>query len=308
MGWRLAGLTLDHGKTPNMPEVSADGRQKAMAIAAGVAERYGVPTVEPETVSTWLGDNGRTTYLLDVRSAEEFEAGHMRGSRHAAGGQLVQALDQWCAVRGARIVLLDDDAGVRATMTAHWLVQMGWDVHVLAGGVRAHASETGGLPISMANDAMLDAVKTVSVEELKAGDGAIADVDVSGDFREGHIPGAVWGVRPRLEKLLAASPGDGPITLYSEHETRARLAAVDLAGMTDRPVRVLAGGREAWRAAGLPLEASPDAPSDADRIDFLFWVHDRHLGNDQAARDYLAWEEQLPEQIEREGGGGFSIR
>ena len=36
-------------------------------------------------------------------------------------------------VRGARI-LLTDDKGVRADMTASWLAQMGWEVYVLDGG------------------------------------------------------------------------------------------------------------------------------------------------------------------------------
>ena len=51
----------------------------------------------------------------------------------APGGQLVlQATDRWIAVRGARIVLLDD-TGVRARMAAAWLRQMGHrDVFVVA--------------------------------------------------------------------------------------------------------------------------------------------------------------------------------
>ena len=36
-------------------------------------------------------------------------------------------------VRGARI-LLTDDRGVRADMTASWLAQMGWETYVLEGG------------------------------------------------------------------------------------------------------------------------------------------------------------------------------
>ena len=58
---------------------------------------------------------GRTTYLLDVRDPTEFAAGHMPGAINAPGGQLVQATDNWVAVRGARIVLLDD-TGTRAAM------------------------------------------------------------------------------------------------------------------------------------------------------------------------------------------------
>ena len=40
------------------------------------------------------------------------------------GGQLVQGTDNWVAVRGARIVVVDD-TGVRARMSAAWLRQMG---------------------------------------------------------------------------------------------------------------------------------------------------------------------------------------
>ena len=50
-----------------------------------------------------------------------------------AGGQLVQEIDMAAPVRGARI-LLTDDKGVRADMTASWLAQMGWEVYVLDGG------------------------------------------------------------------------------------------------------------------------------------------------------------------------------
>jgi hypothetical protein len=55
------------------------------------------------------------------------------GFASAPGGQLVQETDHTAAVRGARIVLADDD-GVRASMSASWLAQMGWEVYVLEGG------------------------------------------------------------------------------------------------------------------------------------------------------------------------------
>jgi len=56
--------------------------------------------------------------------------GHLKGFRHYPGGQLVQEIDMAAPVRGARI-LLTDNRGVRADMTASWLAQMGWDVYVL---------------------------------------------------------------------------------------------------------------------------------------------------------------------------------
>ena len=88
--------------------------------------------------------------MLDVRDPAEFRAGHRPGSRNAPGGQLVQATDHWVGVRGARIVLVDDN-GVRARMAAAWLRQMGHrDVFVVEGGLEArrphHRSERLAVP------------------------------------------------------------------------------------------------------------------------------------------------------------------
>src|SRR4030095_625325 len=72
-----------------------------------------------------LEARGGPLYRLDVRDPGEDAHGHIKGFRHAAGGQLVQATDQYVGARNATIVLHDND-GVRATMTAHWLMQMNW--------------------------------------------------------------------------------------------------------------------------------------------------------------------------------------
>ena len=75
-------------------------------------------------------DRARTLYLFDVRLPDAFAAGHLPGFRNAQGGQLVQEPDHNAPVRGARIVLTDD-LGPRADMTASRLAQMGWEVLVL---------------------------------------------------------------------------------------------------------------------------------------------------------------------------------
>ena len=63
-------------------------------------------------------------------------------------------------------------------------------------------------------------------------------------------------------------------------------------------VQRLDGGIPAWHAAGYPLEATPAMPTDPERIDYLFFVHDRHDGNLEAARGYLAWEVGLVAQLD----------
>lgn len=310
MGWTLAGYQLEHGSTRSFPEVSPVGFEKARATADKMAAAYGIQRVDPATLDAWRQDSNRSLYMLDVRGQAEYEAGHLPGSVHAPGGQLVQATDAWVAARGARLVLVDDTE-VRAISTAHWLVQMGWDVYVLKGGIGDAGTETGMPPRRVPG---IDAAPVATITPQALADAlqqrtAVAiDVDHSMVYRQRHLPGARWAIRPRLHDVIADLATGKRVVLYSEHETRARLAAIDLQEMADTPVAVLAGGRAAWAAASLPLEASPQEPPDADCIDFLFFVHDRHQGNQQAMRDYLSWEEALPAQIEADGDAKFQVR
>ena len=123
-------------------------------------------------------------------------------------------------------------------------------------------------------------------------------------FRQGHIAQARWSIRPRVAALAGRAI---TTVLVAEEPGVAALAALDLAeaGCTD--IRLLAGDLAAWRAAGLPIRATPDQPADADCIDFLFFVHSRHDGDAEAARQYLAWETGLLDQLDAQERGTFRI-
>ncbi len=309
MGWRLAGFELDHGASRKYPEVSTGGLAKAKERAEAMAKTFGVRKVDLATVDRWRKEKDRTLYVLDVRDAEEYAAGHLPGALHAPGGQLVQGTDNWVGTRGARVVLTDDTE-IRAITAAHWLVQMRWDVYVLEGGIGKAATEKGtpARRVLGIDEIAVDEITPTDLDTaLRDGSAVAVDVDLSGHYSERHLPGAVWGIRPRMDRLAKTLPKGKRIVLYSEHETRARLAVPDLRAATDAPIAVLKGGREAWTKAGLPTEASPGVPPDAERIDFLFFVHDRHQGNEASMREYLSWEEQLPQQIEADGDAAFKV-
>jgi hypothetical protein len=63
----------------------------------------------------------------------------------------------------------------------------------------------------------------------------------------------------------------------------------------------------ALRASGLPLRTGDDALADSECIDYLFFVHDRHDGNKEAARKYLEWETNLVSQLDEQERNTFSI-
>jgi rhodanese-related sulfurtransferase len=130
IGWTLAEQQLEHGADRRTGIGLFEGAQ---TNARDVAYRAGVRHVGPDDATALQTDARRTLYRFDVRTSEDYAAGHLPGFRHYPGGQLVQEIDMAAPVRGARI-LLTDDRGVRADMTASWLAQMGWETYVLEGG------------------------------------------------------------------------------------------------------------------------------------------------------------------------------
>ena len=145
IGWTLAGQTLEHGAARRATPVPEVQRLAAAQQARAVADRAGVKRAQLADVLRFRSETTRTSYCLDVRTPEEYAAGHLSGFASAPGGQLVQETDVTLPVRGARAVLADLD-GVRANMTASWLAQMGWEVWVLDGLQATDCSETGQLP------------------------------------------------------------------------------------------------------------------------------------------------------------------
>jgi rhodanese-related sulfurtransferase len=130
IGWTLAKQELEHGADRRGAAGAFEG---AAANARDVAYRAGVRHLSGEEANALKAQAHRTLYRFDVRSVEDYAAGHIKGFRHYPGGQLVQEIDMAAPVRGARI-LLTDNMGLRADMTASWLAQMGWEAYVLHGG------------------------------------------------------------------------------------------------------------------------------------------------------------------------------
>jgi rhodanese-related sulfurtransferase len=295
MGWELAGLTCARGQTARFSPGAPATAALAFTRADKFATRSGVGVIDAATLAGFAADPARTLYVLDVRDPEEFAAGHLAGSVSAPGGQLVQATDTWIGVRGARIALVDDD-GVRARMAAGWLRQMGHrDVFVVTDGLRAASLPARQVP-------EVPAVETIEADMLDAcGDAVVVDLARSVDFRDGHIPGALWAVRTRLDALRDKLAPAKLVVLTSPDGALARLAVAEAKALTRAPVRVLEGGTAAWVRAAHKLEKNRTVPADADCVDFYLRPYDRNSGVEAAMQAYLSWEIDLVHEIERDG-------
>jgi len=310
MAWHLAGLGVVSGATGRPPEVSAAGLSAGREAASRVAQRCDIPRIDGATLQRWRAEAAeRSLYVLDVRTPEEYEAGHLRGARSAPGGQLVQETDAHVATWGARIVLVDDN-GVRATMTASWLKQMGWsDVAVLTAGPAEGDWMTGRhVPRVLGIEGA--AVSGIGVSELRrslaSGSAVVVDLALSRAYGQGHIPGAWFATRARLPDALGRLPAAKTIVLASPDGRLAQLAATELAGIAAVPVASLAGGTEAWVAAGLPLEQGATHLAD-DADDVVLSARERGQDREAAMREYLEWEINLVNDMASDDDHRFRV-
>jgi rhodanese-related sulfurtransferase len=120
--------------------------------------------------------------------------------------------------------------------------------HDLVAAAKAHVQE---ITVADAPEAILAADVLVDVRE--------AD-----EFAAGHLAGAVHMSRGLLEFKFSANPAlqarDLAIVLYCKTSGRAALAATALHDMGYLNVKSIAGGFDAWVAAGQPV-AMPTVPS-----------------------------------------------
>jgi len=302
MGWQLAGLKCAHGERRHAPDPEGDALAAAAQSAENVAAKYGVSDITSQELAGWQAAPDRTTFLLDVRTEQEFRDGHWPGARHAPGGQLVQATDEYVGVRNARIVLADNPDRVRATMTASWLVQLGYrEVRVL--GERPEHPETGADNVQPPLFREFETITAEALRELsESGDTAVVvDLASSAQYKAQHIEGASWGVRARLAECVSEYGDDRTVVLTSPDGRLAHFAADDLAGQRPQlKILVLEGGTKSWIAKQFSTSSGmSNALTDVD--DTWPKPYDQPERLREAMEEYLTWEVGLVEQVERDG-------
>lgn len=302
--WLLAGYEPGRGETRAVGTPSPAALEKAKAAGAHVAERFGVSTITREQLDAFRAEAGEhTLYLFDVRTKEEFLAGHVPGARSAPGGQLVQTTDRFVGVRQARIVLVDDPDLVRSRITASWLIQMDLPhVHVYPASP-AELTEQGAERIDIAG--LPADVASVTAPELQQhladGTTVLIDLEPAPPYyrTRTYIPGSLVGQAASLPRRLAQIPGTGRIVVTSANGVAARFAAEALAAVTTRPVAALDGGTDAWIAAGLPVAQGLDQPGldPSEALPGLPTLDERRV----TLAAYVRWGDHITDQLTRDG-------
>ncbi|KAL4885956.1 Rhodanese-like domain-containing protein [Aspergillus karnatakaensis] len=303
IGWTLEGLQVDTKKTERAPQPSEDSVQRSREHARKWADHVGVRIIDGAGFRELAAEtNTRTLHLLDVRDPDEYALGHPTSFVNAPGGQLVQATEEWVGVRGARLVLYDTD-GVRARMTASWLVQLGWEVYVL--DEKATVPDLHSLPGSPSWVPSQTGALTINEMYKIPGEKRIVDLARSPVYLKGHIPGAFFASGPNLARDLKTIPGDGPIILTSPDGKVAAANIDDARRSASREILYLSGGTAAWVASGQGLETEPHWLSPP--IDIYKRPYEGTDNNHEKMQAYLDWEYGLVAQLANDGIAGFHV-
>ncbi|KAJ5248586.1 hypothetical protein N7468_000037 [Penicillium chermesinum] len=294
IGWTLEGFELEHRKEERALEPSSQATKLARRHARSWAEYVGVSMIDGDKLAQ-LAATPAGPYPA------EFARGHPAGFSNAPGGQLVQATDEWVGVRGALLVLYDTD-GVRARMTASWLLQLGWEVYVLD----ENSTVPADLSIAKVPSWIPPEAGAISTEDLKRlKEVTVVDLARSPSYRKGHIPGSWHASGPELIRDLKTINNKGPIVLTSPDGEIAAANAGYARNAISRDVFYLAGGTAAWVEAGNAVETETrwlSAPID---------VYKRpYEGTSNARKDmqgYLDWEYGLVAQLANDGVSRFHV-
>ncbi len=121
-----------------MPEAPSPNRFQKLVVAA----KQHITEISPNDAVHEVGCGAAT--LIDVRSAEDWNAGHARGARHLERGEVELEIEEQIPNLDQRIICYCG-GGSRSALVAESLQKMGYrNVRSMAGGFRAW--QAAGLP------------------------------------------------------------------------------------------------------------------------------------------------------------------
>ncbi len=304
-GWSLAGYSLEAGADRlELPDLSEEGIAAAEAYADRLADEDGVRYLDIDRLQALMARRSdETVYLVDVRTEQEYAAGHIPGFRWFPGGQAVQRSDEVAVVKNCPVVFCCDGRA-RAAITASWYRQMGHEhVYAVHGGTSEWQSAGNSLeeghsqtqPLGL-EEARSKARMLAPSELPSASEAIIIFVGTSQQFAQAHIPGSRWVPRGWLEAQIANVAPDkaASVVVTCVDGVASTFAGATLVDEGYADIAVLKGGMRAWQEAGYAIEKGLSgvmhAPTDVVPA-----------GTERGYADmmnYLRWEEELGRKYE----------
>ncbi len=223
---------------PRMKKLNAKGPE----VLGNLPRVQGLPA---KTFNEALEE--KSGVLVDTRSMLGFGGGHIKGALNIGGTPMLSIWGGWLLDPDEPILLVldsdtDPDKVVKLFIRTGYTKFAGY----LVGGMTAW--DNAGFP--------LEDVGQMTVHEVKEAGAALQVVDVRapGEWKKGHVPGAVHIFLPELREQAARLDKTKRVAVYCDSGYRASIGASILKQEGFRCVCNVPGSWQAWKKANFPIE------------------------------------------------------
>jgi glyoxylase-like metal-dependent hydrolase (beta-lactamase superfamily II) len=233
---------------PARPEYFAKDAEINRTGAAPLAELPPLRAISPAELDRMLQDGA---LALDVRSMDEFAAGHVPGSVNIAlGGQFASWTATMLGLVSHPVLIGDADQQIEEARLR--LARVGIEAldGYLAGGVAAW--KQAGLPVATVLQITPDELS----HKLGNGDVQVLDVRRQPEWEAGHIDGATWWPLDNFKVSPPEIDHDVALAIHCKSGYRSMIASSLLQRAGFRRVLNVSGGFDGWLQAKLPSISS----------------------------------------------------
>jgi rhodanese-related sulfurtransferase len=202
---------------------------------------------------------GEDYIILDVRTPEEFNQGHLEGVVHIPVDELEGRLDE---LSKDKPIIAYCKSGGRSSKAAGLLIENGFtQVYNMSGGITEWMGKNYpvvvGEPEAVEESAIIEITVDEAYEYYNDGGYFFLDVRSESEYDNGHIKGAVNIPYNKIEDRLAELPADTPIIVYCSGSScnMSGVAAQTLANNGFNQIYDVGGiGVVEWEQKGYPME------------------------------------------------------
>jgi cystathionine beta-lyase len=285
--WQLDGYEREH----NANRIFAADSESSHMVETFL-KRWHIPFthIAPEGRKAFVESHGESL-KFDVSDDAATGQRLAFGVVKISGTNLIQQTDRSIARYHVPVVLFDRGSGSRAAFAAYWLRAMGFSVQValLAEPFDPEPADEPVITTPMEPvEPMTHAAFTAALDRPVS----LLDFRPSSAYRKGHLKTGEWA---NISAVLEADADSAkPLLIIADTHAKGveTVAALVQAGW---PI----AGIYIWRDADFDpaqlVRGGNETPLDESAL-----FAGRHHGILQDARDYLAWEEDLPAEIDQE--------
>jgi hydroxyacylglutathione hydrolase len=219
-------------------EINRDG-------ASPLSELPQLTPISPRDLADLLR-NGVTA--LDVRPAVDFAAEHVPGSINIAlSGQFASWAGSVLGLSSRPVLIADSEEQLSEARLRLARVGMEDAQGSLQGGLPAW--KQAGLPVANFQQISVDTLN----DWLRAGKTRLLDVRREGEWKAGHIQGAIWSPLDSLDTTLPEVDRAALVAVHCKSGYRSAIACSVLQRAGFSNLANVVGGLDAWQNANLPV-------------------------------------------------------